>query len=210
MGVNPHCSVPRWSYSRWSADSSSPTDPDHLSAAPRYSSCQQGLKPRQRAALNKLMTTRYPVSSALMEPSSCVKRMAITAVVQWTPGMHIVSLEEADTQDALKPDTSRQNGIHFDSRLPVTIKRTHVRQKTRRRRGVDEARVKALKAKVAEMRHSQGQWCRRKRGQKNSSWCSQSLSISCCARSSTNTSPCGNSGGISWLSFAETGDVDSK
>ena len=30
---------------------------------------------------------------------------------------HVVSLEEADKQDRLKPDTSRQYGIHIDRRL---------------------------------------------------------------------------------------------
>ena len=40
----------------------------------------------------------------------------------------VVSLEEADRQDSLKVDTSRQFGIHLRSRLTGTTKRHHVSQ----------------------------------------------------------------------------------
>ena len=63
------------------------------------------------AALNKLMTTRYPASALIMEMSDYIKRMRIRALVEWTPR---TANREADA-------LANGNTPSFDPELEVKI-----------------------------------------------------------------------------------------
>ena len=93
------------------------------------------------AALNKLASTRFPASAALMELACCLKRMSTQALVEWAPRETSREADELANCDFHQFDPSRRISVGTGT-LRISLTR-HSRWKNQRDETPREGRLRA-------------------------------------------------------------------